>query len=147
MANPLVPQGTLSRLRASVLIPDFPQLNVTAPYLGDEGIGLALQGESTTYIQTLTGAVTSPEPYMLAAISVHLLKTQTLAALYKAQMEDDSRIGTVVVRPDAATLPLYQIINCAIQSIAELRMNGRDAGFRLNLTGFYPVNGTLFDGA
>lgn len=84
---------------------------------------------------------------MLAQISLHLLKTQNLAALYKAQMEDSSLIGTVVVRPDAITTPLYQILNCAIQSIAELRMNGRDAGFRVTIGGFYSINGSLFDGA
>jgi len=147
MANPLISQGTLNRLRASIQIPDFPELNVTAPYVGDEGISLSLQGDSTTYINTLTGAVTSPEPYMLAQVSLHLLKSQSLANLYKAQMEDDSRIGNVIVRPDVTTLDPYQLINCAIQSVGQLTLNGRDAGFRVTITGYYVLNGVLFNGA
>ena len=57
--NPLIPQGTVNRLRGSVIWNDFPQLNVTAPYLGTDGIGFSLDGESTVFLPTMTGAVTS----------------------------------------------------------------------------------------
>lgn len=43
--NPLIPQGTLNRVRASVVWPSFPNLNVTASYLGRMGIRLSLDGE------------------------------------------------------------------------------------------------------
>ena len=41
MANPQVIQGTLNRLLANVVYADFPQLNVTAPYLAKEAISMS----------------------------------------------------------------------------------------------------------
>lgn len=142
--NPLVAQGTLNRLRASVTWPNFPQLNVTASYLGKMGIRLALEGESTLFIPTMTGAVTSPEPYMAVTVTIHLLKTQQLAALYKAQMEASALIGDGTVRPDASTLPPYQITNCAIESVRELNFGGDDAEFAVAVKGYYLINNNLW---
>lgn len=145
MANPLVSQGVLNRLRASVVWPAFPGLNVTAPFLGEEGIRLTLEGESTTFINTMTGAVTSPEPYMAVSLVINLLKTQPLANAYKAQMEIAALLGEGTVRPDASTLSPYQLINCAIESVRELNFSGRDAGFAVTIKGYYTVNNALFN--
>jgi hypothetical protein len=143
--NPLIPQGTLNRIRASVVWPSFPSLNVTASYLGRQGIRLALDGESTLFIPTMTGAVTSPEPYMMITMTMHLLKSQNLAALYKAQMEDTALIGDGTVRPDAVNLPVYPIINCAIQAVRELNFAGDDADFAVAIRGYYLVNASLWN--
>lgn len=145
MGNPNQPQGSLNRLIGSVTIPDFPELNVTAEFLGDEAIGLGFQGETTTFINTMTGQVTSPEPYIGATVSVHLLKTQFLSGLYKSKIESDARIGDVILRVDNRSFPPYQLFNCAIQSVGELRNNGRDAGFRVTIQGFYQINNDVWD--
>lgn len=142
--NPLIDQGTLNRIRGSVQVPSFPQLNVTAPYLGKGGISLALQGEATEYIDTLTGAVTSPNVYQRVAVTINLLKTQNLAALYKAQMELLSLIGTLTVIPDASTLPNYTLQNGSIGNVRDMTFNGDDAGFVVTLGGFYIINNSLF---
>ena len=146
MASQLVSQGTLNRLRGSVVIPDFPGLNVTAPFLGDGGIGLSLEGETTTMIPTLTGTTTSPEPYQMCSLTVHLLKTQSLSDSYKKQMETLALIGDVTVRPDATTLSPYPLLNCAINSVAPLTFNGKDAGFLVTIKGYYQINNSLYDG-
>lgn len=143
--NPLVDQGTLNRLRATVQVPDFPALNITPSFLGREGISLSLEGEATTTIGTMTGTVQSPEPYQMIRLSVHLLKSQALAAQYKAQMEGSTLIGDIVVRPDAITLPAYQLKNCAIAAVRELDFSGRDAGYVVMITGYYTVNNGLWD--
>jgi hypothetical protein len=142
--NPLIAQGTLNRVRGSVVWANFPSLNVTAPYLSKEGIRLALQGESTLYLPTMTGAVTSPEPYMMIECTIHLLKTQGLAQLYKNQMELQSTLGDGSVRPDSTSLGIYQIINCSIKSIRELEFSGESAIFAVNLGGYYLTNSSLF---
>ena len=146
MTSQLVSQGTLNRLRGSVVIPDFPGLNVTAPFLGDGGIGLSLEGETTTMIPTLTGTTTSPEPYQMCSLTVHLLKTQSLSDSYKKQMETLALIGDVTVRPDAKTLSPYPLLNCAINSVAPLTFNGKDAGFLVTIKGYYQINNSLYDG-
>jgi hypothetical protein len=145
MPNPLVAQGTLNRVRASVIWPSFPTLNVTAPYLGRAGITLALEGQSTVFLPTMTGAVTSAEPYVMTTLTMHLLKSQGIAGLYKAQMELNALIGDCVVRADSTTLPPYQIINCAIASVAELRFAGDDADFAVSCRGYYLLNSSMFD--
>jgi hypothetical protein len=142
--NPLIAQGTLNRIRGSVTIPGFPSLNVTAPFLGKEGISLTLEGNTTTYIPTMTGAVTSPEPYQMVSCEIHLLKSQGLAALYKAQMELLATIGNYTVRPDATTLPDYSIINGAISDVRALKFDGTDAGWVTTLKGYYLINSSLF---
>ena len=139
-SNPMIPAGTLNRLRGSVNLVSIPELNVTAPYLGKAGITLQLEGESTTMIPAMAGVVTSPEPYMMATVVINLLKTQGLAALYKAQMENTCLIGDFVVTPDAKTLPTYYISNSAIESVKEMSFNGEDAGFAITLKGTYYVN-------
>jgi hypothetical protein len=145
IANPLIAQGTLNRLRGSITVPTFPILNVTAPYLGKAGISIALQGDTTTYIETLTGAVTSPEPYQRVSVTVHLLKTQGLAAQYKAQMESLSTIGSMTIVADASTYPDYTFVNCSIMSLGELSYAGDNADFPVVLGGFYNINSQLWN--
>jgi len=144
-SNPLIDQGTLNRLRASVVIPGYPGLNVTAPYLAQDGISINLNGETTTIIQTATGTVTSPQPYMMATVQISMLRTQSLAALYKAQMELDSRVGSITVTPDSAALPTYQFLNVAIESVRELQLAGRDPSYVVTLSGYYLINSNLWN--
>jgi hypothetical protein len=143
--NPLVSQGTLSRLRASVIWPQAPALNITSPFLDKEGISMALQGETTQYLDTMTGSVTSPQPYQMIDVTIHILKSQNLAALYKAQMELNSLLGDGVIRPDAATLPPYSISNSSILSVAPLLLNGTQAGFVITCKGIYQINSSLWN--
>lgn len=145
MANPLVAQGTLNRLRASVVWASFPSLNVTASYLGKEGISLSFDGDATTTIDTMTGAVQSPEPYQRVTFSIHLLKTQALAAAFKAQIESSTLLGNATFRPDAVSLPPYQLSNCAINTVNPLKFDGTDAGWVLMGRGFYIINNSLWN--
>ena len=100
MANPQVIQGTLNRLLASVVYADFPGLNVTSSYLAREAISLGFDGDTSLLIGTLTGAVTSPEPYIYGTATIHLLRTQNLANAYKTQIETNTTLGSVTVYPD-----------------------------------------------
>jgi len=117
---------------------------VTAPYLGREGIRLAFQGEANTQIPTMTGVVQSPEIYVIADLTLHLLKSQQLSDLYKQQMETNVLIGDCTVRPDTTPLSPYQIINCSIRTVRELNFSGEDAGFAVSIGGYYLVNSSLF---
>ena len=145
--NPLIDQGQLNRVRGSMSWDNFPALNVTAPYLGPDGISLALEGGSTVFLPTMTGAVLSPEPYMMASVTLHLLKTQALCDAYKAQMELNSPLGNGTVRPDvvAGGIGPYDIINAAIESVRELSFSGRSAEWIVVCRGYYLVNAQLFN--
>lgn len=147
IGNPLVDQGSLNRLRASVVWTNTPTLNVTAAYLGRMGVSLALEGASTLFLPTMTGVVTSLEPYMMITITIHLLKTQQLASLYKAAMETNSLIGDGTVRPDVQSgiLAPYLVANCAVEAVRELSFSGDNADFAVTVRGFYLLNSAAWN--
>ena len=147
MANPQVVQGTLNRLLANVVYADFPQLNVTAPYLAKEAISLGFDGDTSQLIGTLTGAVTSPEPYIYGTATIHLLRTQALGNAYKTQIETNTTLGSVTVIPDSTVLSSFQLNNCVLMSIQEVAFDGTQAGLIVRLRGVYYVNSALFAAA
>lgn len=143
--NPLIAQGTINRLRASIQVANYAQLNITAPYLGKAGINLALEGDMTVFIPTMTGTATSGEPYVMATITVNLIRSQALANTYKTQYEASTVIGDIVLTPDTTTLDQFTFHNCAIQSVRELPLTGDDAGFVVVIRGYYAINNNLWN--
>jgi len=142
--NPQIVQGTLNRLRGSAVIPNFPELNVTAPYLGRAGISMAFEGETTTAIPTMVGTVQSPMPYQMVTVTLSLLKTQSLASLWESQRQLLSVIGDVTITPDTTSLPSYTLNNCAIDNVRELNFAGDDAGYVVTVKGYYQINSSLW---
>lgn len=145
MANPLIPQGTLNRLRGSVSPIDFPELNVIAGNLAPEGISLSFSGAATTTIDAMTGVVQSPEPYIHVMVKVHLLKSQGLSDQWKSQMEDNTLLGDLSVTTDSISLSDYQFSNCAIQSVETLDFSGKSANYIINISGIYLINDSLWN--
>jgi hypothetical protein len=145
VTNPLIAVGSLNRLVASVTWQSFPQLNVIPSFLNREGIRLGLDGEATRFLPALTGAVTSPEPYQMVTLTINLLKTQQLAALYKAQYELSTLLGDCVVRPDVVLgLPPYDLTNMAMEGVREQSYAGEDAGWAIMFRGTYYINNALW---
>lgn len=143
--NPQVSQGTLNRLRAAASITDLPELNVSSSFTGQAGISLNFDGKATEQIRTLTGVVNAQEPFLLVGVTINLLRTQTLGALWKARLESDSQLGDVIIKADAAAIGTWQLSNTSIETVKEMPMNGTDAGFVITLMGIYYINATLWD--
>ena len=144
MSNPQVLQGTLNRLLASVVYASFPQLNVTSSYLAKEAISIGFDGDTSMLIGTLTGAVTSPEPYVYGTVTMHLLRTQALGNAYKTQVETNTTMGSVTIYPDTTALSPFQLNNCVLQSVQEVAFDGNSAGLIIRLRGVYSINSALF---
>jgi hypothetical protein len=144
MASPLIQQGTLNRLRGSVVFASNATLNVTAPYLAREAISIAFEGDAGMLIPTLTGGVTSPEPYQMATVTINLLKSQALANAYKTQIETNVNVGDLSVIADSATLSDYQIGNCVLKGVRDVTYDGNVPGFVVTITGVYQVNSALW---
>lgn len=145
MPNPLVPQGFLNRVRGAVTITDIPALNVTASYLGKDGISMRPDSPATDIIPTLTGTVGSQAPYQQVTLTVHLLKTQGIAASYQQRFASDTALGEVVVTPDATTFGNYTILNCYLINFNELTLNGSDAGYVALISGYLTTNDKMWD--
>lgn len=149
MANPLISQGVLNRSKASVIFTAFPQLNVTAPYLGRAGVSMSFAGPANTSLPTMTGVVQSPELYRPISLRINLLKTQSLAAAFQAQEETSVLLGEAMVRPDVSAtggIKPYPLFNVAIEGVSDLDFSGQDAGYMVSLSGLYYVNNLLFTG-
>jgi hypothetical protein len=142
--NPLVDQGVLNRVRGSVVWSGFPALNVTAPYLGKDGIGIAFEGDGSTTTGTMTGVVQSLEPYVMVTLKIGLLRTQPLANAYKKQWELNALLGACTVRTDSKTLSTYPLLNCAIQGVGEMSFNGESPTYAAMIRGYYLLNSSLF---
>jgi hypothetical protein len=144
MANPQVIQGTLNRLRGSVVYADFPELNITSSYLAREAISISFDGDTSQLIGTLTGAVTSPEPYTYGTVTMHLLRSQSLADAYKFQIETNTTMGAVRIIGDSDTLGDFLLDNCVLMSLQELAFDGQQASMIVRLRGIYSINQLLF---
>lgn len=144
MANPQVVQGTLNRLLASVVYADYQNLNVTSSYLAREAISLSFDGDTSLLLGTMTGAVTSPEPYIFGTVTIHLLRTQNLGNAYKTQIETNTTLGSVTIYPDSTALSPFQLNNCVLMSIQETAFDGQQAGLIVRVRGVYSINATLF---
>jgi hypothetical protein len=145
MANLLVDQGTLNRIRASVVWPSFPALNITSPFLAKEGIKLALEGVATDYFGTMTGAVPSPAPYQICTITMALVKSQQLSNLYKTQFEANCLMGPCTIRPDSTTLGIYDLNNVVLENVEPMDFNGTQPNWTVTAKGYYLTNAFLFN--
>ena len=146
MPNPLVPQGTINRLRGSVVYTNNQTLNITAAYLAKEAISIAFEGDAGILLPTLTGGVTSPEPYQMANVVIHMLKSQSLANIYKTQFETNAVLGPGTVWPDVNTgLSQFNLHNMSIQSVGDLLLNGTTPIFGVTARGFYIVNNSIWN--
>jgi len=144
MAFQFTPPGVLNRLRASVVYNDFPQLNVTSNFLTTEGIRLALEGNATDLLPAMVSLVSSPAQYLAASITMSIVRSSSLAALYKIQFEDTTLMGLVSIFPDTDVLNPFTINNVALESIREMAMAGMEAAIVVTARGYYNVNTGFF---
>lgn len=142
-----VPQGTLNRLRSSVVIPSFPSLSITAPYMGKSFVKIAFDSAFGELIPTATGGVTSPEPYVMTTISVSVLKTQALGAAWMAAALLNCNIGPVSVWPDSTAYPVLTFQNCILKTKDIGAYDGTDPIVRLTIGGIFYVNSELWQSA
>lgn len=148
--DPRIPQGFLNRLNSAVYFVDNPSLNITPSFLGKAGVSLRFGSKATTSIPTMAGRVQSPEPYLEATITLDLLRTQSLANLWKTQMELNTVLGDCTVYPDVSTgstgIGVFNLLNCAIEDPPELPFAGTDASFRITVSAYYDINSSLWGG-
>ena len=143
-SNPLIEQGTLNRVRCSIVVPSYPALNVTSPYMGASFASFDFSGPFSQLIPTGTGAVNSPEPYVEGTITVALLRTQALANAWLQQAQTLSDLGAVTIHSDTAAFPANTIYTTIIQDFNPGAFDGRDPVVRLVLRGIAYMNNDLW---
>jgi hypothetical protein len=148
MAVSQIPLGTLNRLVASITFTSFPSLNVTPPYLTRRAIRFTPDMDMTTFINVLTGMVTSPEPYIGVTVMINLNRTLALAAAFQQQFLTSTLLGDCTVRPDVAPsqggLQPLPLSNCGIARLGDLGMDGEDPVMPISMRGTYFINSNLW---
>jgi hypothetical protein len=142
--NPLIAQGVLNRLRASVVCPNFGNLNITASYMGKNMVTVAFEGDFVVQQQTATGVVNSPEPYIPVTVTVALLRTQKLASDWFTQSLTNSSIGDVTVHSDTSAFPQIALSTMVIRRIDPGPFNGSGPDVNLTLGGIMYANNNLW---
>lgn len=147
MANaPLIAQGTLNRVRVSVVVSSFPTLNITSPYMGKSFAHIEFSGDWVQQIPTATDVVNSPEPYIMGTITVGLLRSQALASAWLTQVQTDTGIlGTVTIYSDTSAFAPISLDSTVVKSIEPGAYDGTDPIVKLTLTGVYQINQSLWN--
>jgi hypothetical protein len=143
--NPTLIPGNLNRIRGTILVPSNATLNVTAPYLGKEGIVIAPQTAVVTQMQGMTTVINSEEPYQLVQITAMVVKSLALSAAYISQIQQSPSIGTVTVTPDTSTLAPFTIYNAAIVNWNQISMAGTQPDFAIVIQGQYNTSNSLWN--
>jgi len=117
---------------------------VTSGFLTTEGIRLALEGNATDLLPAMVSLVSSPAPYLAASVTMSIVRSSSLAQLYKLQIEDDTLMGLVTIFPDTDVLNPFVLNNVALESVREMAMAGLEAAMVVTARGYYNVNTGFF---
>lgn len=142
--NPLVPQGTLNRIRTHIVLASYPALNVTSANMSRGFATFAFEGNFAAQIETATGIVTSPEPYVMGTCTVELLRTQSLAAAYLAQVQSNVMVGTVTGYSDSVSFPPIVLNNCSIYNFDPGAFDGTKPAVRVVFRGVFTPNAAMW---
>lgn len=145
MSNPMIPVGVLNRVRASIKFTDHSELNISASYLAKQGVELIFQGNMTDFLPAMTGAVQSPQPYLIMQAKAHLLRSQALGAQFKTQWELNTALGNAKVYSDSSVFGDFEVLNTAITNVADMNFAGGEPGVAITITGTYYINSEMWE--
>jgi hypothetical protein len=143
--NPQTSQGNLNRVRSSVIIPAFPTLNVNSSHMGKGFLDLVWDEAFGDQIETGTGVVNSPAPYVKGTCTINLLRSQALSASWQSQVDATSIIGRIVVHPDSTVYPAQTLHDCQILHASPGRMDGLNPTIDVVISGVRYVNNSLWN--
>lgn len=143
-ANPMIIQGTLNRVLASVIVPSIPTLNITSSNMGKNLLSMEFDEDFTAQIGTATGVVNSPAPYVMSTVNISLLRSQSLSDSWIAQAISTAIIGQIIIVSDTSTFSKKTLNNTSIIKATPGRMDGTDPIVELHLRGVFYLNNNLW---
>jgi len=141
---PLTTQGNLNRVATHIVVVSQPQLNATAATMGKSLAVATFEGPFTDQIETATGIVNSPKPFVMAQIVVNLLRSQSLAAQWIAQAQAGTYLGTVIAYPDSNVFPPISLTNASITDLDPGAFDGMDPITKVTMKGTFYINANLW---
>jgi hypothetical protein len=141
---PLTVQGNLNRVATHIVVVSQPQLSANASYLGKSLAVVTFEGPFTDQIETATGIVNSPKPFVMSQIVISLLRSQALSALWVAQAVVGTYLGTVIAYPDSSVFPPISLTNCSVTEIDPGAFDGMDPVTKATVKGTFYLNASLW---
>lgn len=142
--NPGIARGVLNRVKTSVVVPSNSSLNVISANMGRSLARIAFEGQLVNQIPTGTGVVNSPEPFVMATITIALLRTQPIAAAWFTQILADSNVEDATIYSDTSTFPPIALQSVVASHFDPGPFDGTSPDFQLVLRGALPVNNQLW---
>ena len=142
--NPNLIPGNINRIRGTILVPSNASLNITAPYLGAEGITISPQTAVTTVIQGMASTINSEEPYQIIQVRAMVLKSLALSAAYISQIQNSPGLGNITITPDTNVMSPFTLNNATIVNWQEISLAGRQADFAVVFAGYYNISNDLW---
>lgn len=137
-------QGTLNRLLTQLTLSNFPSLNVSAENMTEDFMRANFSGAPTLQIQTGTGLVNSPAPYIMGSFSFSLLRTQSLASAWLEQLQNGSVLGSATGYSDSSVFNSITLDDAAITEFDPGAWNGTTPVVAVTITGIYYTNNNLW---
>jgi len=114
--------------------------------MGKNFASVNFEGNFDEMIETATGAVTSPEPYVMATVTCDLLRSQSLAAAWLAQAQLISDLGPLVVYSDSSTFGPITLDTAVLRQCEPGVFDGMNVVVRLTIRGVMYANLNLWAG-
>lgn len=143
--NPLIAQGTLNRVRVHIVVPSYPTLNITPENMSKAFASINFEGAFTDQIETATGVVTSPEPYVMGTVTCGVLRTQSLGAAWLAQAQNTTVLGLITIHSDSAAWPSISLLQTKY-TLDPGAYDGKEGIVRISFRGVYTINNSLWFG-
>lgn len=144
IANPLITQGLLNRVRVHTVVAENSALNVTASYMGKSQAQLTFEPPFVDQIETATGIINSPKPFVMGSLVINLLRSQSLANDWLNTTQVDSQLGTITVYGDSTTFEPITLYNTSITDFDPGAFDGQDPIVKLTIRGVFYVNNDLW---
>lgn len=145
MLNPRIDPGVLNRVRGTLKVTNFPELNVSASYVTRPNMRITRTTTPTSTLPVLTGVVQSPQPYMMTTVAIHLNRAAGLADVYIQQIQSSSLIGDVEIWTDTPALSNIVLRNSSLSRVGDVDLSGEDAEEIFEITGIEDTNDNLWN--
>jgi hypothetical protein len=142
--NPSVTQGNLNRIATHVVVPNFPQLAASAGYMGKGQAHVSIEGPFVNQIETATGIVNSPKPFVMGQIVISLLRSQSLANAWILQAQSASYIGPVIAYSDSSVFASITLTQCSIIDFDPGPYDGSSPETSVTIKGTFYINSTMW---
>jgi len=81
----------------------------------------------------------------MATFTVHLVRCQALASLFRTQIEASTYVNGAKLYTDSSVLGDFTLRDVQIIGIEPINLNGSNADFILSMTGVYDINSDMWN--